>query len=42
MSNTTFDGAHGLAPFYEIRRYFAKPGRRADLARLMEERILPF
>ena len=30
------------APFYEIRRYRAHPGRRADLVRVMQEQVIPF
>jgi len=27
---------------YELRQYWAKPGRRAELVRMMESEILPF
>ena len=42
MSGAPASTPEGSGAFYEIRRYRAHPGRRADLVRVMEDQVLPF
>lgn len=42
MTGTPTADSEARGSFYEIRRYFAHPGRRDELVQLMDELILPF